>query len=534
MNDTDLESASSASFADFPDSTAPNIVKPPAQSLAGPWPAVSAVFIAWVLPKTTATRTQHVPLTYAWFIHFVAALLSAMLIVTFVSFVDSREALSLGGLMEAAGSGINEIYNELDVDPFVAIFTVLGVVILIELGFVALAAMVAPWGARDEPLRATYVSALRRTWLQSAALPYAALYVGVFGHALFTANREWNAANLAAIQVWPSAPQPVSLAPDDPAYAQASEEYDAAVAEYNRKITRYYEGYSTVRAKQPWYARNPNSTILLFLSVCLTVLWSCWGLFRAVGAPRDVVLATRPPTCETCGYNLTMLPMDARCPECGESVIASLGPDSRTGPDWERRISVGQAHAWWRTAKSALRGPASFGRTLSVANDRIDHRLYFAVALPIIVLIGMTGLLTHGVTRGGTSFLAEGFALPLLVAFLFGSVCALGAVGFTMAGVTLVGLTLSLREKRNLLPGAMRVGCYLAPYLVLWASFGAFWIWFTFVLAESNFFANWGQRTRINEEFLGFLFWLLPNLAWAVHFLLFLARGTNATRYANR
>jgi len=65
-----------------------------------------------------------------------------------------------------------------------------------------------------------------------------------------------------------------------------------------------------------------------------------------------------PPRCEGCGYSLTHRPADERCPECGLSVVASLGPHpQRCGTHLQRRACSARLEDWLAEAVRVLRAP---------------------------------------------------------------------------------------------------------------------------------------------------------------------------------
>jgi hypothetical protein len=72
--------------------------------------------------------------------------------------------------------------------------------------------------------------------------------------------------------------------------------------------------------------------------------------------------------CERCGYVLSGLPTDQRCPECGDEIARSL-PERRGKPAWE--LSRGRARfaAFFAATLSVLLRPSSFYRGLSVTAD---------------------------------------------------------------------------------------------------------------------------------------------------------------------
>lgn len=74
--------------------------------------------------------------------------------------------------------------------------------------------------------------------------------------------------------------------------------------------------------------------------------------------PDSHLLLGLPPTCEGCGYDLTLQPADACCPECGRTIGRSLDPyQVRQGAAWENESSRAN---WGGTFLSAMRTPRSF------------------------------------------------------------------------------------------------------------------------------------------------------------------------------
>lgn len=82
--------------------------------------------------------------------------------------------------------------------------------------------------------------------------------------------------------------------------------------------------------------------------------------------------------CEHCGYGLTGLPVEGRCPECGEAVADSTTADRRVLPAWESPETGGR---WWgrfvRTTVAVLTGPGDFFRRL-VTRAPTDRSRVFA------------------------------------------------------------------------------------------------------------------------------------------------------------
>ncbi len=455
------------------------------------WPAAAALVTAWICPATTARRTAHASLWDAWCVHFLAALLS-------IAGVLAPIAAS-----EVAGTlGIVSVYSEL-LDILVAIVEafrlrpwrtvplVVGIILVVEAAFPATALLVMPWGARDEPLRTSYRNALRQTWLRTAHVIPCVILVGTLAVVYDRLETAW-------------------------------------VNAYNRAVVFPLPSFSA--QARPWYIDYGPPFIVA--AVLVSVLWILWGLLRAVGAQRQTTPIVRPPMCEACGYNLTTIPMESRCPECGERVLASLGPTSRSGASWQRRREVGRRRAWWDCSVAAVHRPRELGRQLPVTAAGTDHRRFFALHLPVIFCIAFAGAAGSAVIN--TLITAEDLPIFLMAFSAVGCLCVGGTVVFTLSGTIAIGVFESLRHRRNLLPGTTQVACYLAGYLTLWALFGGASAVIVFAMEEERWFHILEEVTGVYGDMLATSTWLIPNLVWCVMYFVLLARGTAGTQYANR
>lgn len=444
------------------------------------WSAVVAFVAAPLFPTTTARRTGHLSLGRAWDIHAVSALLTVTVILYSVACKTGTP--SFWDVIFEVGILVGSFLDELSRDPFGGFLAIAPIVLGVEVGFLLLALLVMPWGARDEPVRGSYRHALRQTWLRT---PHVILVVFLAGATMILSAEiptgRWN-------------PDPLS--------------------------------------RSPWYV---HVLVAIPLYVCSGMaLWLFWGLLRSVGAHRELVPIARPPTCEVCGYNLTTIPMESRCPECGKSILSSLGPDSRRGTMWQRRHGIGCFGAWAQTCIQALTQPRTVGRELQISSPGTDHRRFVALHVPLIFLIGACSIPTLYFIDTGENPFNEAFGVVYSTAPIMGTLLTLGALGLMLFAANVVGSLYSFREKRNLLPGSMQMAAYLIPYLVLWSLFGVFSLAMVFVLDHVMFFEGLAESLGVDEDVCAFTLWLVPNLVWFYGYFALLARGTLSTRYANR
>lgn len=126
--------------------------------------------------------------------------------------------------------------------------------------------------------------------------------------------------------------------------------------------------------------------------------------------------------CEGCGYVLTGLPDDGRCPECGRP-LAESHPSRRTLPAWEARGGVG---AFAATTADVLFRPTHFYRTLATRADSrasltfsqihwaasslliglaaYGHAVWFILDRPDLPLKGLGSLVLLALAAGAYAF----------------------------------------------------------------------------------------------------------------------------------
>jgi hypothetical protein len=255
------------------------------------------------------------------------------------------------------------------------------------------------------------------------------------------------------------------------------------------------------------------------------------GVSESLGVGTSIEQDGAFPTCAKCNYSLNGLRVDGRCPECGLPVRQSLGVGRQIGAPWERARSLGgRRRAWRKTAAIALLAPEQLGRMIRLAAPS-THRSFLAMHLPLILLIAPIALILHIMRVERVTDLFES-ALIGCVSATFGLVCTLAAFGVVNLAALLVGLLDSCQTKRNMLPAAIQIACYLTPYVVAWELLGAvvtFWL-----TKEASMMEALAEMIGVLPELLAMALFLVLNFLVAGVYLHLIARGTKAARYANK
>lgn len=493
------------------------------QSSQPRWSGARAFLLGWLLPSTMAQRTQDLSLRRTWLVHFVAGLTAAVVIVVAIICTELHEPLTPAAIAIGIGEGLGKLADEFRRHPYAMAFEMLGVFLLIETGHAVLSLLLMAWGARDEPLRSSYRNALRQVWLRTAHVIPAAILISCVAVPLSRMERDWNAGYSVPAPEWPE--MPVGAAPGS-----------KAMTEYNDALQDYWPVHSDWRSVRdsvkPWYLLA--SSTLVAVAVVFGISWFLWAMLRSIGAPRRVAPIARPPMCENCGYNLLTIPPQSRCPECARPVLASLGPDVRPGPMWQNRRTVGRVSAWFRCVLDPVRRPTEFGMQCRLGSHRVDHRLFLLLHLPPIFLTALAAIVHLFISTVGSEIDRELIMIFVSISFSAAFACCIGTLGVTLAASTIIGLHHSLREKRNLLPGAMQVASYLGGFLMLWAMLGALLILGVVAMGLAGIFESLQDRWGINTNAATRFAIVAPNVLVGIWYLVLLSRGTTATRYANK
>lgn len=420
---------------------------------------------------------------------------------------------------------IDTAFNLVMQSPVIHGVGILGSVMAVECGFVLVAILLMPWGARMERKRDTFRHALRRCWLQSPAIVLGILVFGLVVLPVGDARSRWfeNHSNSAPFLYTPPA-QPIGVATTSPEWKEYQEQLDA----YN---SRWQKHWDEVHRTMPWYVRH-SQFIAPLMGIGL-VVFLIWGQLRAAGAPRSHVPVDQPPLCETCGYDLTGSDAQGRCPECGTPVADSLQPDRRIGPPWEQRRSLKLWPAWCETAGLIWR-PDQLGRTLHVGEGPTDHRSFLSMTLVIAgIIFGVTFclLMTIGklLTEDGPDFDLAFLFLATFVASVFSTGCLLLVLLVALG----IGF-LRLEQRRTLFPAAIQAACYLSPFLIFLGEILQLTVFLTvWFLVESDQFPAMGP-TPLQLLIYFSLFVVVPNLIVIATFIRKVFIAVKAARFANR
>ncbi len=474
-----------------------------------------ALLIAPIAPVRAVQRLDRLSMRWAWVTHALIAVLFVAIVAlvgeaspeyTWDSFQDAQSLLQ---------HRIEHRLNASDRPLRSALGTITAIVGSVEAGFLLLAALLAPRGARDEPLRHSYGASLRRVWLVSISLFWPILPLLVFDGWISSRAADW---------------QKHHPEPDYRDFAVAGGLTEDP-AELNRRRALFGNAWDDWNRLTPWYLRGAHAYVEA--AIMLSGLWILSVLLRAAAAPRPVSSVARDPQCEACGYNLTGVGLDARCPECGMVATASLGAESRPGTPWSHRAELGVRRAWWRTFVMSLRAPDELGRRLNQSSDAGDCRSYALTWIPAIFVLGILGFTAPFVLEHRWwSYPIDGWMVAEFVAT--GTAAVSMAYGVTHAGACGIGWALSLASRRNMWPAAVQVSGYLVGLVAIGVVvYGLSLEW----LAWFEWKFGWLPAIERAMEFpriLGPCIRWCVNVGMAVWFLWALTRGTGAARYANR
>lgn len=524
MTDLDQQATTAANESIASDSQ----TEPAVEHLDKPrsWSVWMAFLMSWWRPATTAGRLQHVSLPKAFGIHVTATLLTTFLVLALVAAYRVNNTIDFTAVFDRfLYMVLRDVIGELARHPYLIGLSTLGIVLAIEVGFFLLALLILPWGAADEPFRNSLRNALRWTWLHTThALPVA-LFIGLSVVGLSQMDRSFSTRyyDSGTRPQWPSFPTQAKRGSPE------WNEYQKARRAYMQESLEWSENWES---QKPWVLRHMEMSI--GLTCMMSTLWVLWTLLRGAGTKRHVAYRPRPPTCESCGYNLTKMPMEGRCPECGEAVELSLGPNVRSGAPWSGRKDIGVLKAWWQTTALLFLQPKTFGRAIALRPADTDHRKFFAWHLPVFFLLGGSAVVAaYTVDQGHLPFGYEPF-VAYFITSIMGVMATLVAIAVCLLVAMLVASWFQWSDKRNLSSGAIQVTCYLASVFAIWIALAALLFGVVIWMEKENLFHLLQNLSNIDDDVLLFLAWLIPNLIAAIFYISIAARATAGTRHANR
>ena len=255
--------------------------------------------------------------------------------------------------------------------------------------------------------------------------------------------------------------------------------------------------------------------------------WTLAVWLRALATPPLHHLPPqRSPTCEVCGYDIRGIELSANCPECGQPIAASLGPDVRRPCVWERGEAGASAGAFLRTAAAVTFRPTAFFRRLRAWESVVPARRFALMTVALVGAVTAFVLARLLPPPYGSADVAFHVLLGLAVFFAgIGVVCVPPAVA---AGYDLV------RGRPNRQLPATKTACYLAVWMVPAALVN---------LPISILLIHGDHRlrelaSRLNLPLTGYdardLLLLLINFAIIGLWLRQYVRGYEAMRHANR
>ncbi len=487
------------------------------------WPAVAAFVTTWLCPATSARRTRHLSLWSVWAVHLAAGFLTFVMITVWASIADRQFPLYyLGEIIEEFRS---RWWQQ-------AVLATIATFLGIEIAFLLFAFVLAPWGAGEERIRSSYAQSLRICWLHTShALP-TVLLVGAL--CILYAGEQYVYELQKPYPRFPTIrPTPPTMPADWSTNSQARRDHQAAMAEYvgehDRMMQQNRENWDEWNRRKPLIVKY-GSIVFTWIGVACSC-WILWALYRAVGEGSGLPFAFRHPLCEFCGYNLSVTPMDSRCPECGELVENSLGPEVRPGTVWDRARPGERLRAWWQCGVDAIIRPSRFGRQIQ-ARARTHRHGAFLVPHLVFTFV-FAGLGTAACYLYDT-LPHRSIELLLILPAIFGGMTMLTALIIAGLSAACVGMVYSFRNERNLLGASMRTACYLSFYLSLWTAFSSLLGFAGWVMADGKVFQLFARQMGMAHETLLFCLWLLVNLVLLLGYLILLWRGTAAAQYANR
>ncbi|MGN6368548.1 MAG: hypothetical protein ACTHN5_09830 [Phycisphaerae bacterium] len=204
----------------------------------------------------------------------------------------------------------------------------------------------------------------------------------------------------------------------------------------------------------------------LTLAILALSLWTLISLVIAVRAdyrsPADLP-QPHDPWCELCGYNLTGINPETRCPECGKSIAESLSPHTRPPTPWESRPSLFNLSAVRGQLSQIIRQPRQLFFSMPTLTGQRPAQRWLIASVSLVGLLATAILPAYNLLCNPPADRMD-WAWPLLVGSLFvgfvWAILALMMVGIETAGIATFSRIRAKREPDFGGPGS-REGVFL-------------------------------------------------------------------------
>ena len=239
--------------------------------------------------------------------------------------------------------------------------------------------------------------------------------------------------------------------------------------------------------------------------------------------------------CERCGYNLTGLPTNRRCPECGSSVADSLPRKRKPSRYAAADTMLARVPAFFMTVVAVITAPGFFRRLAIHSHYRSARRFAIRVcvlsglAFCIVRFLAQDLLLSESHHAKGYPDTAEHWLDAFLAEWVVVTVGLLLLVGL----VGLLGMRLGSRQVRADTTTTFYAAAWLAPVMIAVALGWAAGKWTT-RYCDWPPLVDLGPLGMVDGEVIAALlsYGLLPLIVGALG-LIRLGRGIRQARMAN-
>lgn len=232
-------------------------------------------------------------------------------------------------------------------------------------------------------------------------------------------------------------------------------------------------------------------------------LWTI-NVIRALGVEYRTIndlSAPHDPYCDECGYDLTMSPINSRCPECGKPVAESLSAAARNPSRWERNPAFfSPSQIAWQI-KTLFSHPMTFFSSIPLRTDHAAARRWLMISL---LFIGLTASLLGPALlytdRDPVYFTFNNWVL-YGIAYDIGltwAMLALLMVGIETGGMAIIG---TMKNYPIDLASTSKVTSYASIYMLVWVILGSAQILCIYIWMNQPAFRTVSERMQILVTF---------------------------------